>query len=845
MKNKIFTLLLCIISISGIINSVNASTIVAGTGAVNWSTLSATAADSVVVPSGSTVTIDGTTSTCHGLTIESGGVVIQNANFYVCNININSGGIYKGSGGNSANKSLFWGYLYTTAAAPQTGSCFITNNGRFGGTAAGTEDGIAIFFSELATSLTIDGASTAVCYIGRLMANNGTDQTTSTDFNLNIKQNLTISMSGGSLGFSLQNNKKFVGTRTLTIFPGFTVTTNANAKFHANNAAPTNDEGNFIYNIYGTLDVSLTAFDVWSTSFAGSTHSITMNLGNGTDYAVLKLGRDIRMKKYYTGQTITMNWNNPKSRVVFAGNGGITITSSGSYTGGAYVDDVANFPSAIRNLSYENTSTSAALVMPRKVTVTDTLYSYGYGNKMYVGAVIDGTAKSATLGKLFNYNNNAYVVTAVTGAVTTVSNTTLGNIASWVKGTTVTDAAGNSYYCDSVGIYAGTVKFVQPASGASTTAEEFTGAPVQVTGNVINDLLSTYIGRFSAATYIGGNLTNGAGTIYFAKNSTVNGTFTNNGTVTLAGDIATGNLVNNGTFTLGTKLLYLSGNVSGSNSIDASTGLVQYEGSADRTITGFLNNTFAGLRLNTTGTISLGGATTVTGLTLTKGKLALGDNDFSPASISGGSSAAFVVTNGTGKLILATADATEKLFPIGSSSSSYDPVSITPTTGSFTSAKVSTTLSGVADSHTSYNQKEWLIMPTVASSSVVKFSPSTTVTTAISDVIGQYIGSAYQNTTVTKTGNSYSGTFSTFEPFVTGTNDLGTGIDAVTSKLFVSVVNHLAVVNGTQSGQLISVYNTGGQLLNQIAACEQQTALNLNTGMYVIKVGNKVMKAIL
>jgi hypothetical protein len=590
MKQKIFTLFLVLFGMLGIGSSVYAATITSAVGAVNWSTMNGGVApaynDDVIVPSGSTVTIDLATSTCTNLTVQDGGIVIMNNTFYVCNINVNSGGKFYSSSTVSANKTFYWGVLYVASAyTAQTGDFHITvdGTGQFGGTVAGTNDGIAIFFGEYATSLTMDGTSTSTKYIGRLMANNAIDQLTSTDFNLNIKQNLYISMSGASLGFSLQNNKKFVGSRTLTIFPNYTVTTNANARFHANNSTPSADEGNFIYNIYGTLDVSLTYFDLWSTSFAGSTHLITVNLGNGTDPAVLKLGRDIRLKKYFTGQSITMNWNNPNSKVVFAGNGGITI-SCNIYSGGAYIDDISVFPSSIYNLSYENTSTSAGLVIPKKVTVTK-LDSYGYGNKLYVGAVVDGNAKAVTMGKLFNLSgNNAYIVTGVSASVTTVINTQLAAAGTWVKGATLTDANGNSYYCDSTGMTIGTLRFVQPASGASTTAEEISGGDILVTGNATNELLSTYTARFSSIPYIEGNLTNGAGAIYFAKNSFVKGSFTNNGTNTLTGDLTVGNLINNGTLPLAAKMLTIKGSLSGTGTVNASSGYLAFEGTTEQTL---------------------------------------------------------------------------------------------------------------------------------------------------------------------------------------------------------------------------------------------------------------------
>jgi len=65
------------------------------------------------------------------------------------------------------------------------------------------------------------------------------------------------------------------------------------------------------------------------------------------------------------------------------------------------------------------------------------------------------------------------------------------------------------------------------------------------------------------------------------------------------------------------------------------------------------------------------------------------------------------------------------------------------------------------------------------------------------------------------------------------------------SDIFVSVTGRQAVVNGTEAGQTISVYNAGGQLVKQLVARGQQTALNLNAGIYIIKANNQVMKVVL
>lgn len=599
-----------------------------------------TSADDVIIPSGATITIDGTYPTCKTITVQNGGKAILNptTGFYVGSIYVNNGGRFYGNGSySSGNKTLYLGALNTNASissltyAAQAGDFYITvdGTGQFGGTAAGANDGIQIFFGELATNYTIDGTSTSVKYISRLMANNTIDQNTSTNFNFNIKQNLYISLSSAVIGLSLHNNKKFIGTRTMTIYPSYSVTGNSNLMFNNSTTTPTNDLGNIVYNIYGTLDLatnSTTYFNLYNTSFASSTQNITVNVGNGTDNAVLKLGRNINLKRYSETQSINLNWNNPNSKIVFGGNGSHAISCSGYYSGGAYVDDARIFPSSIRNLSYENIGATAELILPVKVTVTETLERFGNTYRVYAGQVANTTARTVTMGKLFYMNNNAYIVTAVSTPLTTVTDATLTAAGTWVKGATLTDGSGNSYYCDEFGLTAGSVNI----SGTGTVSPQITGGAIHVTGNV-NSTLSGLTAYFPYAT-IDGNVTNGAGTLSFSKSSmvagnltnagtlssssgasiTVAGTLTNDGTVTVGSSLTTGALLNNGTVSFGANTLTINGALSGSGTINASTGTLAFGGTSEQTIdaanlaSGSINNLTvnAGSKLTTSGTIT-------------------------------------------------------------------------------------------------------------------------------------------------------------------------------------------------------------------------------------------------
>lgn len=208
-----------------------------------------------------------------------------------------------------------------------------------------------------------------------------------------------------------------------------------------------------------------------------------------------------------------------------------------------------------------------------------------------------------------------------------------------------------------------------------------------------------------------------------------------------------------------------------------------YTGTVAQTTGSDFPATVNNLTVNNATGVSLSGSTQVNGaLTFTTGTLSLGANNLiigSAGSIAGNSATAYVVTDGAGKLTQTLADATAKLFPVGASTTSYDPVSLTPTTGSATAVNVGTTLPGTLPTDYTYNAKVWNITPVTPSSTAVTLTPSSAVTTLLSDVIGQYISSSYVNTLATKSGNAYTATFSSFEPFVTGTSNLGTGVQEI------------------------------------------------------------------
>jgi hypothetical protein len=73
-----------------------------------------------------------------------------------------------------------------------------------------------------------------------------------------------------------------------------------------------------------------------------------------------------------------------------------------------------------------------------------------------------------------------------------------------------------------------------------------------------------------------------------------------------------------------------------------------------------------------------------------------------------------------------------------------------------------------------------------------------------------------------------------------------TGIDSDLSRKLVATVNGQTInVNGSNTGDLIKVYNVSGSLIKQLIANPITTSINLNSGIYLIKVNATVLKVVL
>jgi hypothetical protein len=254
-------------------------------------------------------------------------------------------------------------------------------------------------------------------------------------------------------------------------------------RFHANGAVTTNDQGNFIYNVYGTLDLgtyasasnSLTAsaantsdFALCMTTVAGNTGSITFNLGDGTQAkgGTLILGSNIKLIKQRT-QSIALNFKD-YSTVQVAGNYGWTMNYQllNSNVPALYL-----FPKNYYNLTF-NGAKSIIPVIP--VIKGAKVYTNGaYGTANWQAAVAGTTTVTSSL-----YNSSSTSLLPQGSIVYTGTNyyyvPVVRTTSSYSSGTNPIPLAGDTI-----------LNFIQPAQGVtgsslSATVSSLAGSNLQV-----------------------------------------------------------------------------------------------------------------------------------------------------------------------------------------------------------------------------------------------------------------------------------------------------------------------------------------------------------------------------
>lgn len=232
------------------------------------------------------------------------------------------------------------------------------------------------------------------------------------------------------------------------------------------------------------------------------------------------------------------------------------------------------------------------------------------------------------------------------------------------------------------------------------------------------------------------NVVVNGGTLTISKNQTLNNLTLNGGTLSIGADVTltvTGIYALNGGTVSGAGSLVVDPAATLSTSMSSglpagcacsTTGSYLFNGTEDQVTGPGLPASVAGLTINTAGNLTLSNPVTVNTLTLTQGKLTLGDHTLTVTNLVGGGSNSYVVTDGAGALKMPVVAGQPKDFPVGASTSSYDPATITPTSSTDFEVEVKATATasdfpGTISNFSKVAKRKWRITPTAAPGATV------------------------------------------------------------------------------------------------------------------------------
>lgn len=238
----------------------------------------------------------------------------------------------------------------------------------------------------------------------------------------------------------------------------------------------------------------------------------------------------------------------------------------------------------------------------------------------------------------------------------------------------------------------------------------------------------------------------------------------------------------NATFNIG-KDFIVSGGTFESNS--AASVTINLNGASSQYSYNDATNTLTNLAVGLSGDYTLASPLSMNTLALSgTGKITLGSYNLTVSSLTGGSPTAYIITNGTGKLKINNVGASNVTFPVGTSSTSYNPVVLnnSGTVDNF-SVSVQNTFDNATPDNNKVVSKQWNIEEDVAGGSNVTlslgwlaadqaagFDPSS-ATSILHYTGGNWNGT---NASVSGAGTSVSpyiasaSGFSSFSPFTVG-----------------------------------------------------------------------------
>jgi hypothetical protein len=545
-----------------------------------------------------------------------------------------------------------------------------------------------------------------------------------------------------------------------------------------------------------------------------------------------------------------------------------TATSVGLETALPGLQNVTvNMPTATSQLSL-----AADLAVAGTLTLTQGVLSLN-GNSLTLNGEINTTVNGALLG-----NANSNVLVNGTGSAGTIAFATAGQT---IKNLTINIGASGSISLASNVNVAGALSL----SGSSLNLN---GYNLTLGGTVSSSTTGSIIGNSASNLTLTG--TGAVGTLNFSSTGNTLGSMTVNlgtsGTVLLGSNvIVSGTLaLSGGTLDLNGQSLTVSGAITptGTGAIVgniASNITLNGIGNAGTLVFATVAQTINNLTVNigSSGSIALGSPATIGGtLTLAQGNINIGSYDLtipSTGTVTGGSSASYIITSDTGSLIMTVANAgATATYQVGTLAN-YAPVTVTNNStlaGSFSViAHPGVFAQGTTGTDLSLTQ------PVVNTSWEVSSSLSTGVNVGLQMLwstamqvnafdntqayISHYTGGAWNTSAITAATAHAGGTYSlaltgvtSFSPFaVLGKNTNTTAIRDIKAEIAFTIypnpANNLLQISIPASGtpQTLKVFDMlGNQMISQPVETAV-TSLDISkfaSGVYLVSVDNTSTK---
>jgi hypothetical protein len=457
----------------------------------------------------------------------------------------------------------------------------------------------------------------------------------------------------------------------------------------ANSSISGSNPWTLTFNVAAGYAVSITSFNFWRQS-SQSTNNWSMTI-NGISVGSGSIPT--------SGAAIgTTNVANQVSNLT--GTVTVVLTFGGTLTGSMRIDDfilngyVLPIPT-ISSFTPTNGYTASTVVITGTNFTGATSVTFG-GTNAASFTVDNATQITATVGA---GSTGVISITTPNGTGSSVGTFTYNGYISDISGNWNT---GSSWLGGGVPPIGSNVT-LKPGNTITMTANESvnditigTGATLDLNGNTLS-VSGDYSNSGNLSTNLGTvdfNRTTGTQTL-ISGGTGVGKTFynlTHSGTGAL--QLATNNLriINNfdnsaGTFNNGSFAITVGNNFSSAGTYTPGTGVLTFDGSGNQNWSGAAANNYGDVVINkSSGDVILGNNITVNNLTLTNGKAVLGSNNLVVSSaVTGGSSASYVQTNGTGTFTVNNIT-TGKSLPVGNAA--YNPLLIENGSGHNWSARV-------------------------------------------------------------------------------------------------------------------------------------------------------------